>query len=75
MEKKKEQKFGINCCGCAHANTGWCYKCVISGINGRPTCYLHCSEAGAKSIKMLTDWCSTCTNRKTCAIDEGFRED
>lgn len=28
-----------------------------------------------KSIKMLTDWCSTCINRKTCAIDEGFRED
>ena len=29
----------------------------------------------SKSIKMLTDWCSTCINRKTCAIDEGFRED
>lgn len=72
---KKEPKFGINCCGCVHANTGGCDKCVISGINGIPTCYLHCSEACAKSIKMLTDWCATCTNRKTCAIDEGFRED
>ena len=75
MAKKKEPKFGINCCGCIHANTGLCDKCAISEINGRPTCYLCCSEAVAKSIKMLTDWCSTCINRKTCAIDEGFRED
>ena len=29
----------------------------------------------SKSIKMLTDWCVNCTNRKTCAIDEGFREE
>lgn len=72
---KKEPKFGVNCCGCIHANTGWCDKCAISEINGRPTCYLCCSEAVAKSIKMLTEWCASCKNRKTCAIDEGFRED
>ena len=29
----------------------------------------------SESIKKFTDWCATCTNRKTCAIDEGFRED
>ena len=32
-------------------------------------------HADGKSIKMITQWCTTCTNRKTCAIDEGFRDD
>lgn len=71
---KKEPKFGVNCAGCAHTNTGWCDKCAISGISGRPTCYLHCSEASKTTVSIL-NFCVNCTNRKTCAIDEGFREE
>lgn len=29
----------------------------------------------SKSIKISTDWCTTCANRETCAIGEGFQDE
>lgn len=67
-------KYQELCSGCTHYDDmNWCARCKKSKC-GKPTCYLHCSATDGEYDK-IDHYCASCINRKTCAIDEGFRED
>lgn len=73
MAKKKEPKFGVNCSGCAYDNKPeWCYRCKV-GQFGRPTCYMHISQAGG-DIKPLSEYCRICKHNVECQLDEDMSD-
>lgn len=66
-------KYHNACMECAHDGTEWCDECHCR-TGEKPSSFLHVSKTPLV-CQPITMFCTNCTNRKTCAIDEGFRED